>query len=219
VADSGLPEQLGFSREQFLGMSLHPAFDGLMPAGHAAAAAVYLAAVAADDYHGESVDGYTLLERAGLIRATNLPAETIPASEPAPGSATLAEARDLSRALESVLQTTEDEFNQFPLFARPMARSGFKRKAGQSVQDWRRAMAQFSELIDHTMAGDQEARIRLTAERAPMGHRLQQLAGYFEAVPGETARFTRDEEMLSTVSRLMAARVDLVQRLRHALAG
>lgn len=218
VADSGLPEKLGFNREQFLGMSLHPAFAGLMPAGYAAAAAVYLTACAAEEYHGETVDGYTLLERAGLIQATSLPeAQAVAPTEQGSDSPSLAEITPLCRELEDILKTTEQEFNQFPLFARPMARSGFKRKAGQSVQDWQRSLARFSDLIERAMH-DPAAKPQLSAESARMAQRLEQLASYFEAVPVETARFTKDQEMLRNVSRIMAERVALVRRLQTALS-
>ncbi|MEZ4771051.1 MAG: SDR family oxidoreductase [Caldilineales bacterium] len=218
VAESGLPEQLGFSREQFLGMSLHPAFDGLMPAGYAAAAAVYLVAEAADDYHGESVDGYTLLERSGLIQATSVPAGMVAeAAPPARESCSLATTLALCRELEDVLRTTEEEFNQFPLFARPMARSGFKRKAGQSVQDWRRMLDRFGQLTGQAAAGQPQQAAQFAAERSLMAVRLEQLVSYFEAVPAETARFTRDQELLRNVTQVMADRVALVQQLRDAL--
>ena len=60
-----LSDRLGFNQEQFYGLSLHPAYDGFMPLDHAGAATAYLAAVLADEYHGEVVNGYTILERAG----------------------------------------------------------------------------------------------------------------------------------------------------------
>ncbi len=220
VAESGLPEKLGFSREQFLSMSLHPAFAGLMPADYAAAAAVYLTACAAGDYHGETVDGYTLLERAGLIQATSLPEmPAAPTAGTEPGAASLKEIQALCRELEAVLKTTEQEFNQFPLFARPMARSGFKRKAGQSVQDWQHSLERFSKLMERVIAGDTAAQAQLQAERTTLAGRLEQLASYFDAVPTETARFTRDQELLRNVSRIMAERVALVRKLRTALSG
>jgi hypothetical protein len=60
-------------------MPLHPAYaEAAMPADHAAAATAYLVAVLTDEYHGEQVTRYTVLERAGFIQATAPAAPTLP---------------------------------------------------------------------------------------------------------------------------------------------
>ena len=64
-----LAPRLGMSTEQFLGISLHPAFEGLMPVEYAGAATAYLIAKLADEFHGEMVTGYGVLERAGVIQS------------------------------------------------------------------------------------------------------------------------------------------------------
>jgi len=66
---SKLAPRLGMSAEQFLGVSLHPAFEGLMPVEYAGVATTYLIAKLADEFHGETVTGYGVLERAGVIRS------------------------------------------------------------------------------------------------------------------------------------------------------
>ncbi len=48
-----------------------------MPAVHAAVAVAYLTVALADEYHGEIVDGYTVLERAGLIDTPRATVETL----------------------------------------------------------------------------------------------------------------------------------------------
>ncbi len=69
----GLAPRLGMSPEQFLSIPLHPAFDGLMPAEYAGAATAYLIAALAEEFHGEMVTGYDVLERAGLIQSASAP--------------------------------------------------------------------------------------------------------------------------------------------------
>lgn len=120
--------------------------------------------------------------------------------------------------MEDVLRSTEEEFNQFPIFVRPMARGGFKRKAGQSVQDWRRTLARFTDLTDRAHDDDEQTLAQMEAECGLMASRLDQLISYFEAVPGETARFTKDPELLCGVTQIMGERVAAAQRLRLALA-
>lgn len=63
-----LARRLGMTLEEFLKSLSHPAYAGWMPADHAGAAAAYLIARLADEYHGEVVSSYTLLERAGIVR-------------------------------------------------------------------------------------------------------------------------------------------------------
>jgi NAD(P)-dependent dehydrogenase (short-subunit alcohol dehydrogenase family) len=62
-----LAPRLGIAQEPFLNMSVHPAFEGLMPAEYAGAAMAYLVAKLATEFHGEMVTGYEVLERAGVI--------------------------------------------------------------------------------------------------------------------------------------------------------
>ncbi|MDD2523081.1 MAG: SDR family NAD(P)-dependent oxidoreductase [Anaerolineaceae bacterium] len=64
----GLAPHLGMSSEEFLNLSLHPAYAGAIPAEDAGAATAYLAVRMAPDYHGEVVSGYTVLERAGYLK-------------------------------------------------------------------------------------------------------------------------------------------------------
>jgi len=59
---------LGLTAEEFFKVSIHPAYEGLMPAADAGLATAYLVAELADEYHGEVVDGYTVLERAGYLK-------------------------------------------------------------------------------------------------------------------------------------------------------
>ena len=49
-----------------------------MPAGHAALATAYLVVALADEYHGETVTGYAVLERAGFLGPSTNPSPPAP---------------------------------------------------------------------------------------------------------------------------------------------
>jgi NAD(P)-dependent dehydrogenase (short-subunit alcohol dehydrogenase family) len=231
-AAESLAPRLGFTQEQFLSMPLHPAYPGLMPAEHAGAATVYLAAALADEYHGEVVNGYTVLERAGAIApaAAYLPGQDgapieveaspgpvpesgVPAGSPA-GRAR--QARDLTHRLVEVIAATQAEFNRLPVFVRPMARGGFKSKAGQSLQDWTRTLENLAAQLEQVQ-GSGSVPDALQRRIKAFPDELVRLKSYYLGVPAETARFTRDQELLKEVARLTAERTALIDSLIEAL--
>lgn len=193
----GLAPRLGLQPEQFLGLSLHAAYTGLMPAEHAAAAAAYLTLHLADEFHGQVVNGYDILERAGLLRSQ----ADVPEMTNAPAKTDIVEGSVLIRQLVNILIETEEEFNRLPIFVRPMARQGFKTKSGKSLADWKRLL------------------IALEANPSPvplnLSEMLEKLANYYREVPKETARFTRDGETLRQVAELSSQRIGVIQELRH----
>lgn len=197
---SGLAPRLGLSEEQFLHMPLHTAFDGLMPPAFAGAATAFLIARLADEFHGEMVTGYEVLERAGLIQPAPLPEPmgNHAASQPAQSQAVPELAQELGR----VLAKTEAEFRQLPVFIRPLARNGFKSKSGASLSDWQRLIS--------CLEDGQPPLADLTA-------RLEKLAGYYREVPGETARFVKDEEFLRQVVVASQEREAAVRALQRAV--
>jgi hypothetical protein len=195
---AGLATRLGMQADQFLNLSLHSAYDGLMPAEHAAAAIVYLTLCLADEFHGQVVNGYEVLERAGLLKA-----QAGPTADETTAEAGTADRVELLRQLAHILTETEAEFNRLPIFVRPMARQGFKSKAGQSLPDWRRMIAALE--------------ANPTAPPQDLSERLDKLANYYRDVPGETARFTRDEDLLRQISEVTQQRMTIIQQLRHQL--
>ena len=195
----GLAPRLGLQTEQFLSLSLNAAYTGLMPAEHAAAAAVYLTLHLAEEFHGQVVNGYEILVRAGLLRSAN----DIPVVPEEPGKAMQSDQGDLTQQLTMILVETDEEFNRLPIFVRPMARQGFKSKAGESLADWQRLLA--------TLKND------TSAVPANLSERLEKLVQYYRDVPKETARFTRDAEMLQQVAELTKQRIGVIEKLRERL--
>jgi NAD(P)-dependent dehydrogenase (short-subunit alcohol dehydrogenase family) len=204
-----LAPRLGMTQEQFLHIPLHTAYDSLMPAEHAGVATAYLALRLADEFHGQAVNGYEVLERAGLIQATPIsPAETAGPAVP-PARVSVAHVQAQVDALLEILAATGKEFEKLPVFVRPMARGGFKGKSGQSLESWQRSLSVLKERLEKGSREGVEASLVS----------LDKLVDYYRGVPRETGRFTRDQEMLRQVAELSEQRIDAIQRLQAGLRG
>ena len=219
-----LAPHLGLSPDQFLSMSFHPAYPGSMPVEDAAAATVYLAIKQAAEFHGEMTTGYELLEKAGYLPEAVV-AEAFTASEtPAPavpppgGSDAYQQALELSGVLLQQLAATAQEFDKLPIFIRPMARGGFRSKAGMSLADWQRSLDQLYTLLEGSLEGDAVAAGRIQKENPRLIAYLGKLAAYYTGVPAETARFTKDQEFLKEVQSITQSRLHTIRSLQEVLA-
>ncbi|MBW6465430.1 MAG: SDR family oxidoreductase [Brevefilum sp.] len=195
----GLAPQLGLTESEFLNLSLHADYQGLMPPEHAAAAAVYLATCLAEEFHGQVINGYEVLERVGFLKASDVTLPEMNDREINSNETT----RTLVTKLLQILEETEAEFQKLPVFVRPMAKGGFKNKAGRSLADWQRLASSL---------GSGAASIP-----ANMGELLEKLATYYREAPTETARFTRDEATLKMVTETAQARLAIIQSLVLAI--
>lgn len=192
---SGLAPQLDLTESQFLNLSLHADYDGLMPPEHAGAAAAYLAVHLVDEFHGQVVNGYEILERAGILQPSNVSLPDIHALNMNSDAST----QDLFMKLSLILAETEQEFAKLPAFVRPMAKGGFKNKTGLTLPDWQR-------LVASLVIGD-------TPAPANFVERLAALANYFREVPKETSRFTKDQATLQMVAETAQSRLEVLQDL------
>ena len=195
----GLAPRLGLHTDQFLTLSLHAGYDGLMPAEHAAAATVYLAAHLADEFHGQVVNGYEVLERAGLLQTSLEQPIILGQQQKASGNLD-----DLLKSLSAILLETDDEFNQLPIFVRPIARQGFKNKSGKSISDWQRQISSLS--------------VPETAIPAILTKQLQALILYYQDVPKETSRFFRDEQVLQEMTDICCQRIAVIEELAKLIS-
>lgn len=215
-----LAPRLGLTEEQFFNVSLHTGYEGLMPAADAGAAAAYLIARLAGDYNGDQVTGYTILERAGWIAvpgggtALEPEAAAPPDETPADG---LVQIRALVPRLIDVVRETEAEFNRLPVFVRPMARRGFRNKTGKSLQEWNQTLQALSAQVDSALSGETAARENLCREFPSLAESLNRLFVYYEEVPSETARMTKDVEFFKEVARISEQRMTLIRALIDAL--
>jgi NAD(P)-dependent dehydrogenase (short-subunit alcohol dehydrogenase family) len=211
-----LAPRLGMTREQFLSVPLHPAYDGLMPPEDSGAATAYLIARLAEEYHGEIVNGYQVLERAGYLQsASGVSATPVAVSKAEMVDVTAAIA--LSEQLQAAIAQTAAEFDQLPIFVRPMARNGFKSKAGQSINDWTRAADQLTASIKNIQRGDAAAAQRLRADAPRLIDLFHKLLAYYQGVPAQAARFTKDAEFLRQVAQQTAEREVLVRSIIEAV--
>ncbi len=195
----GLAPRLGLSEAEFLNTSLHQAYKGLMPPEHAAAAVVYLALFLADEFHGQEVNGYEVLERAGVLSVEMPESTTLVAN----AEKTEISQEMLMMKIEQILKDTEGEFKDLPTFARPMAKQGFKNKAGMSLSDWQRTLSNFE-------SGEPSSSPNLY-------EKLNKLAKYYREVPQEMARFTNDENFLREVMKTTEHRLKFINAFQETL--
>jgi NAD(P)-dependent dehydrogenase (short-subunit alcohol dehydrogenase family) len=195
----GLAPQLGLTESEFLNLSLHADYQGLMPPEHAAIAAVYLATCLSDEFHGQVINGYEVLERVGFLKASDV---TLPEMNDR-GRNSNQTTQDLVTKLLHILEETEAEFQKLPVFVRPMAKGGFKNKAGRSLADWQRLASALESGAAPTPVN--------------MGELLEKLATYYREAPMETARFTRDEATLKMVTETAQSRLSIIQSLVLAI--
>jgi hypothetical protein len=121
-----------------------------------------------------------------------------------------------------MLADTEAEFNKLPLFVRPLARSGFKNKSGQSLQDWGRTGRALFNQLKAAAASERGESGLLVANLPRLKVLLEKLLIYYREVPSQTARFSNDAEFLKEVNQIASERVGLIRSLItvfEAMAG
>jgi NAD(P)-dependent dehydrogenase (short-subunit alcohol dehydrogenase family) len=219
-AGERLAPRMGLTTAAFAQLSFHPSYPGMMPAEDAGAATAYLVARLAADYHGEVVTGYTVLERGGFFAAPALPVAAAAEATEAPVARlttpeALEQATALSRQLAAMIAETEAEFARLPIFVRPLARSGFKARAGQSLQDWARAASSLTAQLDGLAGGGPAT--GFTSGLPRLLGLVAKLIAYYQAVPGETARFTKDAAVLAEVKATCDGREAALRALVAAL--
>jgi NAD(P)-dependent dehydrogenase (short-subunit alcohol dehydrogenase family) len=225
TAAAQLGPHMGLTPEQFLDLPLHPAYQGSMPVEDAAGAAVYLAARLASEYHGEVTDGYSVLEKAGYLQIQDGEGQGFDEStkfqtvkdEGGDKAAAAIKALEIAHELSAVIKETEEEFQKLPIFVRPLARSGFKNKSGESLSDWKRNLDSLSRKLHLLKRGEITADIH-QQDIIKWNERLDKLKGYYKDVPAETARFTKDPEFLHEVKRKTVDRINLIESLKKELS-
>lgn len=216
-AAHGLAPRMGMDPDQFMGMSMHPAYKGAMPAEDVAAALAYLVSTLADEYHGDRTDGYAILERAGFFGPMGQPHKMMEPSAPSKLASTDAQALELAGRLQEAISETRAEFDRLPIFIRPMARGAFASKAGQAIQEWARTASLLYDGLTKANGGDESALNDLRAQSPRFKELLRKLTAYYKAVPGESSRFIKDPEAMKEIRRIMAEREELALSLGRAL--
>ncbi|MCI0526601.1 MAG: hypothetical protein L0Y56_03995, partial [Nitrospira sp.] len=127
------------------------------------------------------------------------------------------QAMELSSQLQETLVLSDAEINNLPVLARPIARSLFKSKAGQSLQDWIITATNLTEQLKKIEAADVTAKIALQTSYPSLRGLLAKLIEFCRAVPGETTRFTKDTHVLRDVMKTAAQREALIRSLISVL--
>lgn len=223
-AAAQLGPHMGLTPEQFLDLPLHPAYQGSMPVEDAAGATVYLAARLASEFHGEVTNGYAVLERAGYLEPQgdaqldySKSSQVEKGMDKASGKDLAASAAlDLTRKLSKIVSETESEFQKLPIFVRPMARVGFKNKSGQSFADWIRRVDGLCRELQRLAGGEHLETLDRQAVNTWKAQ-LGKLRAYYQGVPAETSRFSKDPEFMQEVHRITADRLALIDSLIRQL--
>jgi hypothetical protein len=210
-----LAPRLGMSYDEFMAMT--------MPAPAAAAAAAYLVVRLAEEYHGAVVSGYDVLERASLTSRPesgsepHIPPHEAPARETEDRLRAAQMALDLSQKLVSILRQTDEEALRLPAFVLPLARRGFRKKAGDSVEGWLRALSDVQGHLMQVSSIGAVAVAALRSEHTQLEDSLRRLLRYYQEAPRELARFTRDHEAIRQAEQVSAERGTVINDLIAAL--
>jgi Enoyl-(Acyl carrier protein) reductase len=209
---------IGLAPGHLLDASLHPTYEGAMPAEEAGAAVAYLLSTGGADDHGTLVSAYALLERAGLLTPLAPGLTSANACPCAKGDAAHM-ARALSEQVHDASAKTEEETRRRPTFARPDAHSRLGALTGLSLDDWDTTMGDLERqlaAVDEEGPGQPVSEaLHARIERLLDG--LMLLRDYYGRLPAETTQFSADQELLRQVSQASARRVRLIDDLLAAL--
>jgi len=189
----GLALQLGLATDEFLKTAIDQAYQALTPPDHAAAAIAYLVAALADNHHGQTVTGQTVLESAGFSEPSMATAEIgMPVAAPAPEpgldhSPAVRHVVALSERLQQIIGETDAELDRLPAFVRPIARRAFEAKAGQSIHDWTGVAAHLTTLLKGVGTSSGKAEAALEASYPFFEDSLSTLIRCYEELPAEMA--------------------------------
>ncbi len=189
-----------------------------MPVEDAAAGTAYLALVCPQEYHGEVTNGFAILEEAGFLAKGTV---EFPTLEKTTGnvavSSLAAQAAEAARRLLQVITDTDAEINRFPIFIRPMVRSGFNGKAGMSLPKWKNLAAAMADKLEKAAHGDEAAIAFVKKEAAGWKAALENLEAYYRGMVAEARRITKDLAFLAEAERIANERVEVVAYLHGML--
>lgn len=115
-----------------------------------------------------------------------------------------------AQRLIEILAETQADINRMPVFVRPMAKRGYRKRTGMSFAEWER------------FARDLERRLsaglpRAKTVRPDSIHFLQQLIENYRTAPQRAAKFMRDPATLQTIRERTQTRLRSVEELVTAL--
>lgn len=102
-----------------------------------------------------------------------------------------------SLEVQQILRETEAEMRMIPAMIRPMVKTGFKKKTGNSIKNWIKKIEKLSQELesDVPFSGD-----------AQLMESLDHLATYYREAPGESRRSVKNEADFQTMAKKMTQR-------------
>lgn len=198
-AAEGLARQGGATADEILSTA--------MTARHSAAVTAYLIARLAGEYHGEVTDVYSVLDRVSPADATVDTDNNDCAADETDRQ--LIPVHDAIGQLSVVISQIDQEFNQLPVFVRPIARSQFRKRSGRTAVEWIAAL--------HSLSNSLKAGGLQGTTQGEWYAALDRLLAYCQAVPRETARFTKDQATLDKITRITQEREALIRQFKVML--
>ena len=122
-----------------------------------------------------------------------------------------------SQKLEQFIADNQAEINKVSVFLRPLARSFFQSRAGQSPQDWAQTLAELSALLRRMEQSDAAAFASLAGSYPVLRQKLLQLIDYCQAVPEQAARFGQGAATVSGLKQYMSERQEQIRSLIASL--
>ncbi|AKI98322.1 short-chain dehydrogenase [Kosmotoga pacifica] len=223
-AFQALAPKYGMSYQEFINMSPNPGYNGLMPAEDCAAGFAY-AIVHARDYHGQVVDPFQPLAKAGLLNFSpqskfevDGTAPTMSSSEKTTGEKS---AIELAREVKKILEVVNKETNELDLFRKMWVTRVFRQRSGMGIKDWLEVVTELvSELetLDKAVEIGNTAKVENVCGKFPwLKSNLERLADYFKKNMKDAEGYFKDPEALSEALNVLAYRENTVRSLISAL--
>jgi len=220
-AFQALAPKYGMSYQEFIDMSPNPGYDGLMPAEDCAAGFAYTI-VHACDYHGQIVDPFKPLAKAGILNFSLQPkfkASSVTSPKQYPEK-TLKKgsAIELAKKLKKILEAVNKEINELDLFRKMWVTRTFRQRSGMSIKDW---LEVITELIVELEMFDKAINIteveHARSKLALLKNDLERLADHFKKNMKDAEGYFNDPETLSAALDVLAYRESIVRSLILAL--
>jgi hypothetical protein len=122
-----------------------------------------------------------------------------------------------SERLCSFIGQIEAQCNGLPVFMRPIARNVFRKRAGQTIEDWLGTAGNLKSHLTRMECGDLSASHSFRHTYPALENLLHQLIGFCHAFPGEASRYTNDPCVLRDLSHAMNRKAEMIRTLMAEL--
>lgn len=203
----------GLTEEQFIQQSGLPLISAELCATGLVGTILY-----AHEFHGNGdvlyVHGLSKLgldPQGELWKTEVVPASTMPVPAPALVPADSPSVVELNRRFEDILRVNLKEFNDFPIFMRPVIKRMFQQSTGMKVEDWLEHAQDMTRRLDtHSLDAPARAKYRAEVER------MARAIGKQEA---DARGRIKDPRQLEEALKALREREETVNELAAALGA